>query len=95
MSEIQVKQTQEVRKRGIITTIDDIVAMCQSYCRGTGDIPPSTKAISLQINPANKGKLRIVCESPDWAEGLPTILVHFELRRFLPVSTRVNGKIEE
>jgi hypothetical protein len=78
--------TNEMRKRGIIITIDDIIAMAQSYCRGTGDIPPSTKAVSLQINPTNKGKIRIVAESPDWAEGLDPILVHFTLKRFTGVS---------
>ena len=82
----------EARPRALIITIDDIVRLMQSYCKGTGDIPPDAQALSLRVNPNQRGRIKIVAESPQWTGDEGPLLVHFELRRFMPVSS---GKASE
>lgn len=72
-------------KRKIIVTIDSLVELFADYCSATGDIPSDTRAVSLQVNPAERGKFRIIADSPQWKDNEPPVVVNFEIKRIYSV----------
>jgi len=67
-------------KRPLITTIDSIVAMLSDYT--AGQIPRDARAVTLRINPHERGLLGIVVDSDNWQEpGTGAVNVKFEIRR--------------
>lgn len=68
-------------RRRIIVSIDSLIAMFRDYTATTGDIPPDTQALSLQVNPSQKGMFRILAESESWTTGLPPLRIDFNIKR--------------
>ncbi len=69
-----------MKRRRVLASIDDIVRLLADYC-GADNIPQNVQALKLMIRPTEQGRIGIMCESPDWAAGLPPLDVKFELRR--------------
>ena len=84
MSSVQVGEA--VRgarvRRMVITTIDSITEMFKDYCGA--EIPQDAKAITLRLQPANKGRLGILMESDSWPTG-GEVEVKFQIKRMFGV----------
>lgn len=73
-----------MKTRRILLTIDSIVALFKDYLPAE-DMPETVVPLKLMINPQEKRKLAILCESLDWKEGLAPLQVKFAIKRFYGV----------
>lgn len=74
----------QTRKRMVILTIDTMAELLKDYL-GEGVVPRDAKALTLQINPQENGKLALVLDSPSIKPNAPDIFVHFDLKRIFAV----------
>ena len=45
------------------------------------DLPADAVALALALNPSEHNKMAIRAESAQWQEGLPPLIVKFDIRR--------------
>lgn len=67
-------------ERTIAIPIDSILELMKDYTAGEGSIPADAKAVSLMVNPAQRGMFAIVLASEEFKDDTP-IRVEFDIKR--------------
>ena len=67
--------------RKIIIPVDSVLEMFKSYTAENNEIPADALPITLLVKPQEMGKFAIVARSNDWAENLPPLQIHFDIKR--------------
>ena len=68
------------RSRLVIITIDTMLAIIKDYAGGA--IPADATAVSLRVNPQEKGKFMLVIDSPSIPAGTAPMMLHFDIKRY-------------
>lgn len=72
-------------RRKIIIPIDSVLEMFKSYTAENHEIPADAKPVSLMVKPSEQGKFAIVATSEEWAQNLPPLQIHFDIRKVFSV----------
>lgn len=69
-----------MKERYIITTIDTISELFKDYL-SPEDLPGTAAPMKLMVRPGDGQRCAIEFFDLSWAEGLPPLTVHFDIRR--------------
>lgn len=72
--------------RYVETSFLTILELLKDY---TEDVPQNARVLAVQYDKRNKGQINLLLDSPDWGmdEASKPLLIHFDLRRYVPVGS--------